>query len=104
MPQLDLRRADRRVPLDPDRLESAAHHGPSLDRPDETGFHRPTTGVAPPVRSACWPDPSAYGLGLAGEAGVRHVIRCLLAELETAMPLTGTTRPTELTPDLLASG
>ncbi|MEV7964365.1 lactate 2-monooxygenase [Sphaerisporangium sp. NPDC088356] len=48
--------------------------------------------------------PYAYGLGLAGEAGVRHVIRCLLAELEIAMALTGTTRPAELTPDLLASG
>ncbi|WP_405140710.1 lactate 2-monooxygenase [Sphaerisporangium sp. NBC_01403] len=48
--------------------------------------------------------PYAYGLALAGEAGVRHVIRCLLAELEIAMALTGTTRLSELTPDLLASG
>ncbi|WP_424535564.1 lactate 2-monooxygenase [Sphaerisporangium viridialbum] len=48
--------------------------------------------------------PYAYGLALAGEAGVRHVIRCLLAELEIAMALTGTTSPAELTPDLLAAG
>ncbi|MEU8266357.1 lactate 2-monooxygenase [Sphaerisporangium sp. NPDC049002] len=48
--------------------------------------------------------PYAYGLALAGESGVRHVIRCLLAELEIAMALTGTTRPTDLIPDLLASG
>lgn len=47
--------------------------------------------------------PYAYGLGLAGEAGVRHVIRCLLAELEIAMALTGVTCPAEITPELLAS-
>jgi L-lactate dehydrogenase (cytochrome) len=46
--------------------------------------------------------PYAYGLGLAGEAGVRHVIRCLQAELEIAMALSGAARPSDLTPDLLA--
>ena len=45
--------------------------------------------------------PYAYGLGLAGEAGVRHVIRCLLAELEITMALSGATRPSDLSPDLL---
>ncbi|MCW2878687.1 MAG: Lactate 2-monooxygenase [Sphaerisporangium sp.] len=45
--------------------------------------------------------PYAYGLALAGEAGVRHVIRSLLAELEIAMALTGAARPADLTPDLL---
>ncbi|MFC0865938.1 lactate 2-monooxygenase [Sphaerimonospora cavernae] len=47
--------------------------------------------------------PYAYGLGLAGEAGVRHVIRCLLAELEIAMALVGVTCPAEITPELLTS-
>jgi len=45
--------------------------------------------------------PYVYGLGLAGEAGVRHVLRCLLAELELTMTLAGTTRPGDLTPELL---
>ncbi len=45
--------------------------------------------------------PYAYGLGLAGEAGVRHVVRCVLAELELTIALSGATRPDELTPELL---
>jgi lactate 2-monooxygenase len=45
--------------------------------------------------------PYAYGLGLAGEPGVRHVLRCVLAELELTMALSGVTRPADLTPQLL---
>jgi len=37
-----------------------------------------------------------YGLALGGEAGVRHVLRCLQAELELTMTLAGVTRPAEL--------
>lgn len=48
--------------------------------------------------------PFVYGLGLAGEAGVRHVLRCVLAELELTMALTGITRLEELGPELLARG
>jgi lactate 2-monooxygenase len=33
--------------------------------------------------------PYAYGLALAGEEGVRHVLRCLLAELELTLRLSG---------------
>ena len=33
--------------------------------------------------------PYAYGLALAGEAGVRHVLRCLLADLELTLRLSG---------------
>ena len=33
--------------------------------------------------------PYAYGLALAGEAGVRHVLRCVLAELDTTLGLAG---------------
>jgi lactate 2-monooxygenase len=45
--------------------------------------------------------PYAYGLGLAGQAGVRHVVRCLMAELELTLALSGHTRPDQLTPDVL---
>ncbi len=45
--------------------------------------------------------PYVYGLGLAGEAGVRHVLRCVLAELELTLVLTGVCRPDELGPDVL---
>jgi len=48
--------------------------------------------------------PYAYGLALAGQAGVRHVLRCLQAELEIAMALTGTTTVADLNPGLLARG
>ncbi len=46
--------------------------------------------------------PYVYGLGLGGEAGVRHVLRCLLAELELTLALTGISRVEELAPGLLA--
>ncbi|MGV4981512.1 lactate 2-monooxygenase [Streptomyces sp. NRAIS4] len=36
--------------------------------------------------------PYAFGLGLAGEDGVRHVLRCLMAELDLTLALAG--RPT----------
>ena len=45
--------------------------------------------------------PYVYGLGLGGEAGVRHVLRCILAELELTLALSGVTRPTELGPEML---
>jgi 4-hydroxymandelate oxidase len=45
--------------------------------------------------------PYVYGLGLGGEAGVRHVLRCVLAELELTMALTGVTGPHELGPEAL---
>ena len=45
--------------------------------------------------------PYVYGLGLEGEAGVTHVLRCILAELELTMMLSGASRPAELTPELL---
>ena len=45
--------------------------------------------------------PYAYALGLAGEEGVRHVLRCLLAELELSLSLAGLTHPDQLSPDTL---
>jgi L-lactate dehydrogenase (cytochrome) len=45
--------------------------------------------------------PYIYGLGIAGEAGVRHVLRCLLAELELSMALAGCASLTDVGPELL---
>ncbi|AXI80016.1 lactate 2-monooxygenase [Peterkaempfera bronchialis] len=45
--------------------------------------------------------PYVYGLGLDGEAGVTHVLRCLLAEFDLTMALSGYTRPGELTREAL---
>lgn len=45
--------------------------------------------------------PWCYGLGLAGEEGVRHVLRCVLAEFDLTMALTGQTDVAELGPHLL---
>jgi L-lactate dehydrogenase (cytochrome) len=46
--------------------------------------------------------PYAFALGLAGEEGVRHVLRCLLAELELSLSLSGLTHPDQLTPETLS--
>jgi isopentenyl diphosphate isomerase/L-lactate dehydrogenase-like FMN-dependent dehydrogenase len=43
--------------------------------------------------------PYVYGLGLAGEDGVRHVLRGLLAETDLTLGLTGHRTVAELTPD-----
>lgn len=45
--------------------------------------------------------PYVYGLGLAGEDGVRHVLRCLLAELELTMALSGCATLADIGPELL---
>jgi L-lactate dehydrogenase (cytochrome) len=47
--------------------------------------------------------PYVYGLALGGEAGVRHVMRCLLAETELTMMLAGVTRPADLSPATLTT-
>ncbi|MFF8831482.1 lactate 2-monooxygenase [Streptomyces sp. NPDC015131] len=43
--------------------------------------------------------PYAYGLGLDGQAGVEHVIRCLLAELDLTLALSGHSTPGTAGPD-----
>ncbi|NDU74091.1 alpha-hydroxy-acid oxidizing protein [Actinomadura sp. DSM 109109] len=48
--------------------------------------------------------PYAYGLALGGQAGVQHVLRCLQAELELTMALSGVRHPDELTPEILVRG
>ncbi|MFC5181636.1 lactate 2-monooxygenase [Actinomadura harenae] len=46
--------------------------------------------------------PYAFGLALDGEAGVRHVLRCVLAELELTLALSGHRTVSELSLDFLA--
>jgi lactate 2-monooxygenase len=45
--------------------------------------------------------PYIYGLGLGGQAGVDHVLRCLLGELDVTMALSGRRSLAELGPDVL---
>jgi lactate 2-monooxygenase len=45
--------------------------------------------------------PYAYGLALAGEDGVRHVVRGILADLDLTLALSGNRRPDDLSPDTL---
>ncbi|MEU2718494.1 alpha-hydroxy-acid oxidizing protein [Streptomyces sp. NPDC007205] len=46
--------------------------------------------------------PYQYGLALDGRNGVRHVLRCLLAELDLALALSGCVSVRDLTEDMLA--
>ncbi|MFD4576250.1 lactate 2-monooxygenase [Streptomyces sp. NPDC058417] len=43
--------------------------------------------------------PYVYGLGLDGQAGVEHVIRCLLAEVDLTLALSGHRTPSSIGPD-----
>jgi L-lactate dehydrogenase (cytochrome) len=45
--------------------------------------------------------PWVYGLGIAGEEGVRHVLRCVLAELDLTMALSGRISVEELNREML---
>jgi isopentenyl diphosphate isomerase/L-lactate dehydrogenase-like FMN-dependent dehydrogenase len=46
--------------------------------------------------------PYVYGLGLGGQAGVEHVLRCLLGELDVTLALSGHRSLAELGPHVLA--
>ncbi|MCE7007142.1 lactate 2-monooxygenase [Kibdelosporangium philippinense] len=48
--------------------------------------------------------PFVWGLAHAGEAGVRHVVRSILAEFDLTVALSGYRSVAELTPDALARG
>jgi isopentenyl diphosphate isomerase/L-lactate dehydrogenase-like FMN-dependent dehydrogenase len=48
--------------------------------------------------------PWAYGLGLGGYAGVRHVLRCLLTDFDLALALSGHRAVTDLGPHSLDGG
>ncbi|MFE6863715.1 alpha-hydroxy-acid oxidizing protein [Nocardia sp. NPDC057668] len=48
------------------------------------------------ARAVLYGRPWAYGLGIAGRDGVRHALRALLADFDSAMGLSGCTTPAEL--------
>jgi isopentenyl diphosphate isomerase/L-lactate dehydrogenase-like FMN-dependent dehydrogenase len=48
--------------------------------------------------AVCLGRPFVWGLALAGQAGVEHVLRCLLAELDLTLALSGYTAPSQLDP------
>ena len=48
--------------------------------------------------------PYVYGLGLGGQAGVEHVLRCLLGEMDVTMALSGAASLADLGPDVLPGG
>jgi lactate 2-monooxygenase len=45
--------------------------------------------------------PYAYGLAVGGQAGIEHVLRCLLAEIDLTMAIDGYPTVADLTPDAL---
>lgn len=45
--------------------------------------------------------PYAYGLAVGGQAGVEHVLNCLLAEIDLTMAIDGYPRIADLTPEVL---
>ena len=46
--------------------------------------------------------PYIYGLGIGGQAGVEHVLRCLLGEMDVTMALSGRPTLADVAPDMLA--
>jgi isopentenyl diphosphate isomerase/L-lactate dehydrogenase-like FMN-dependent dehydrogenase len=48
--------------------------------------------------------PYVYGLALGGEAGVRHAVRSVLADLDLTLALSGNRSPAELSPAALRRG
>jgi lactate 2-monooxygenase len=62
----------------------------------------PPTVLALGARAVLLGRPYAYGLAIAGETGVREVIRNVLAELDITLGLAGCASVRELSRDLLA--
>jgi lactate 2-monooxygenase len=54
--------------------------------------------------AVCVGRPYMYGLALAGQAGVEHVVRCLLAEFDLTLALSGYTNIAQVDRDALAPG
>ena len=45
--------------------------------------------------------PYTYGLAVGGQAGIEHVLSCLLAEIDITLAIDGYPRVRDLTPDAL---
>jgi isopentenyl diphosphate isomerase/L-lactate dehydrogenase-like FMN-dependent dehydrogenase len=52
--------------------------------------------------AVCLGRPYVWGLALAGQSGVEHVLRCLLAELDLTLALSGYTSIAEIERDAIA--
>ena len=59
--------------------------------------------VALGANAVCLGRPFVWGLALGGQAGVEQVLRCLLAEFDLTLSLSGCTSAQELTPEALAA-
>ncbi len=57
--------------------------------------------VALGARAVLLGRPWVYGLAIGGEDGVRHVLQCLLAELDLTLALSGHARLADLSPEIL---
>jgi isopentenyl diphosphate isomerase/L-lactate dehydrogenase-like FMN-dependent dehydrogenase len=55
------------------------------------------------ANAVCIGRPYVWGLGLAGQTGVEHVLRWLLAELDLTLALSGYTSISQLGPDALSA-
>jgi len=53
------------------------------------------------ARAVLWGRPYAYALAASGEAGVRHALRCLLADLDLELGLCGRARVADVDASLL---
>ena len=55
------------------------------------------------ANAVCLGRPYVWGLALDGQAGVEHVLRCLLAELDLTLALSGHTSIEQVARDALAN-
>jgi L-lactate dehydrogenase (cytochrome) len=98
------RQVDRSVPaLDalPDVVAAVADRAPVLLDSGVRSGADVFTAVALGARAVLLGRPFAWGLGLAGEEGVRQVVSDVLGEFDLTMGLTGHTWVGELSPQVL---
>jgi lactate 2-monooxygenase len=85
----------------PDVVEAVADRVPVLLDSGIRSGADVFTAVALGARAALLGRPFAWGLALAGEAGVRQVVEDVLAEFDLTLGLTGHTAVGQLSPDVL---
>jgi L-lactate dehydrogenase (cytochrome) len=98
------RQVDRSVAaLDalPDVVAAVADRAPVLLDSGVRSGADVVTAVALGARAVLLGRPFAWGLGLAGEAGVRQIVSDVLGEFDLTMGLTGHTAVDQLSPDVL---
>ena len=85
----------------PDVVAAVADRAPVLIDSGIRSGADVVTAVALGARAALLGRPFAWGLALAGEAGVRQVVEDVLAEFDLTLGLTGHTRVDQLSPAVL---